>query len=683
MLNFINSLVLPVLAAALIPLLLHLLNRKKLKIIPFSSVRFLKELQSKRIRQIKLYQILIILLRMLFVIFLVLAFSRPAVRSFFLTQSSSANTTAVFILDNSYSMQAQKSVQPVFDQAKNILKDILQTFDENDHISVLTAPSQTSQLSEVNYTESEDVSQWKVSNFSPDYSILFLKAKEIFNNFPNYNRELYIISDNRIPQKAVNDSALSVLKKLNAQIYFINLAPRESFDNVSIDTAYIKTRLIELNKPVELSVILKNLSSEERETSVSLFEDQTRLAMQLINVPAQGTNQVSLYFTPSHGGFYRLKAEIEDDDLLADNNYYLSMFIPEKIEVLYVQNQPPIELKEALNTISSRTNLNIKQTDYSRWYGEALSNYQLLALNDPPQITTTFLAHLQQFADAGRDIILVPGLKLSPTDYNRLTERLVKKKLFLQLIKAKDPRQFFTLKQPNGENNLLAGVFLNRAAQIKWPEFYMYFKLISCPQPVLSFENNDPFLCRLKINKFSNLWIFGGGLSAEWSRFPFDGLFVPFLHQLFTLASNEERRTLNFTVGSPISIYLNESELQTDYQLSPPRGKPFTIIPKQTNRGLRFDFDGFNQPGHYQIFQGSKLAQLFSVNLSKQEWAEPFVDFSKLRSDLITFTPNTISKKAIQKARIGQELWQYFLALALLMLLSEMWLIKKLEGKPV
>ena len=52
--TFLNPLVLLGLAAAAIPVLLHLLNLRKLKTIEFSSLRFLKELQKTKIRRLKL-----------------------------------------------------------------------------------------------------------------------------------------------------------------------------------------------------------------------------------------------------------------------------------------------------------------------------------------------------------------------------------------------------------------------------------------------------------------------------------------------------------------------------------------------------------------------------------------------------------------------------------------------------
>ncbi len=682
MFNFINSLVLPLIAAALIPLLLHLLNRKKLKIVPFSSLRFLKELQSKRVRQIKLYQLLIILLRMLFIIFLVLAFARPTVRHFLGGKGGQARTTAVIILDNSYSMQAQQGLQSLFGRAKLSLKTILQSFNPNDHITILLPLPDSLQQLTVSKKNRLSVKRLKPTNYSPDFSSVVMRAKSIFKRFPNFNRELYLITDGKIPTTALNDSARKILKHLNARIYIINTAANIPLNNISIDSAAIQTRLAERQKPVTVSVTLENHASQTKQITVSLFDGTARMAMQLVSLPAQSKRRISLRFTPGHTGFFPLKVEIDDDDLLADNAYYLALFIPESVPVLYVQNQIPVELREALNTLSDRSNLKIRQSDYNHWYGEPLADFQLLVLNDPPQITQTFLMHLRRFLDSGHDVILIPGMRLTPTAYNRLTNQLLSKNLFKELVKVSDQNHYFTLGTLSSGTNLFGNLFENRPAKIEWPPFYQYFKLTPSGRILLRFTNGDPFLSRFSFKTSGHLWLFSAGLSMPWNRLPVSGIFLPFLHRLLSLAANNDSHSEHFIVGQPISVFLNNLKLQGSFRLIPPEGQAVIIIPRQTFRGLRFDFDGFARPGHYKIFHNKKPVRLFAVNLSKREWSKPYFNLARFRPDIRLLSPDKLSIKKLKSARSGKELWPYFLLLALMMLLLEMMLIKKLEGKP-
>ena len=101
MFTFLNSIILSALFAALIPLLIHLFNKQKTKKIKFSSLRFLKKLEKRRLKKVKIYQILLIIIRTLLIVMLVLAFARPTFSGAWnILQEPSANTTAVIILED-------------------------------------------------------------------------------------------------------------------------------------------------------------------------------------------------------------------------------------------------------------------------------------------------------------------------------------------------------------------------------------------------------------------------------------------------------------------------------------------------------------------------------------------------------------------------------------------------------
>ena len=77
MLGFLNSTILLAAAAALIPLIIHLFSRRRVKIVPFSSLRHLKAMQRRQVRRLRIRQLLLLIIRMLIILAVVLAFARP------------------------------------------------------------------------------------------------------------------------------------------------------------------------------------------------------------------------------------------------------------------------------------------------------------------------------------------------------------------------------------------------------------------------------------------------------------------------------------------------------------------------------------------------------------------------------------------------------------------------------
>ena len=126
MFTFLNSIVLSALFAALIPLLIHLFNKQKTKRIKFSSLRFLKKMEKRLLKKVKIYQILLIIIRTLLILLLVLAFARPTISgAWSILQEPSANTTAVVILDDGLNMRQYDTSGNRFNRATAKLNQVL------------------------------------------------------------------------------------------------------------------------------------------------------------------------------------------------------------------------------------------------------------------------------------------------------------------------------------------------------------------------------------------------------------------------------------------------------------------------------------------------------------------------------------------------------------------------------
>src|SRR5574341_31366 len=128
MFGFINTTLLWALAAVVLPLLIHLLTRRKLRVITVSTIAFLKRLEKEKIRQLKLRQLLLLLLRMLIVALLVLAFTRPTLRHEQSALAQRAAATAIVIIDNSLSMAAAPEGASLLAQARNQAQHLAEAF---------------------------------------------------------------------------------------------------------------------------------------------------------------------------------------------------------------------------------------------------------------------------------------------------------------------------------------------------------------------------------------------------------------------------------------------------------------------------------------------------------------------------------------------------------------------------
>src|SRR2546425_1428725 len=103
--QFLTPLFLTGLFAIAVPLWFHLIRKEHALRIPFSSLMYVPPKEIKLVRRQQLRQWPLFLLRLLLVVVLVLAFSRPYWKRFSGTWSSSS-LARVVLLDNSFSMRA-------------------------------------------------------------------------------------------------------------------------------------------------------------------------------------------------------------------------------------------------------------------------------------------------------------------------------------------------------------------------------------------------------------------------------------------------------------------------------------------------------------------------------------------------------------------------------------------------
>ena len=136
--SFLNPSFLWALPAIAIPIVIHLLSRRRLPEVRFPTTQFLRDLEPQEIRRLRLREILLLILRTLAILFLVLAFARPSLTPHN-TVAHSAAAVAILI-DDSESMGAlDEEAHPRIEAAKQRAGAILEAARSGDEISIGTS----------------------------------------------------------------------------------------------------------------------------------------------------------------------------------------------------------------------------------------------------------------------------------------------------------------------------------------------------------------------------------------------------------------------------------------------------------------------------------------------------------------------------------------------------------------
>jgi len=131
-------------AAGIAPVIIHMVMREKPRRITFPAVRFLQARVSERLRKLRLKHLLLLALRVMLIVFLALAFARPALKGGWVKRSGDANV--VIVIDDSLSMLAQSGGVTRFARARERASGFVKRLSGSARIAVGTVARPASAL---------------------------------------------------------------------------------------------------------------------------------------------------------------------------------------------------------------------------------------------------------------------------------------------------------------------------------------------------------------------------------------------------------------------------------------------------------------------------------------------------------------------------------------------------------
>lgn len=693
---FLNPAVLLGLLAASIPIIIHLFNLRKLKKIDFSTLAFLKELQKKRIRKIKLKQWMLLALRVLIILFAVLAFARPTLQSIQIGgTTSSAKTTAIFILDDTFSMSVLDQRGSYFNQGKEIIKQIISQLQEGDEVGLILVSKHTNENKLTsNFSEFiKNLDMIDLSYATGDLNSSIIKSAQLISESKNFNKEIYVISDFQ-KNKIINvrtQNDLSELLNDKVRLYSFALADKEVF-NLSVDDLKINNQIFEKDKPVEFSVTITNNSEQDVNSAVvSLFMNSERSAQKSFDVNSGQSAVVDIEAIPKSNGFVDVVAEIETDEIEQDNKRFTSIFIPERISVgLFAENQNDLNFVNfALQTAGEDKYL-IERKNINQLTSQQLSKYQTIIISANSVLNG--IEQLKDFISNGGGLIVFPSSNSDIASFNSTIKLLGlgNTTAFVGKTSVGDIKIKFD--KTDFDHPVFQNIFKNDdKKKYESPEINAYYKLSQSGKQIISLIDGSSFLNEIR-NGNGKAFIFNLSPVLSWSDFPVKSIFAPLINKSVVYLSAKEREQNVFLAGEDISINLKGSNQSQVKIIKPDKSEEFINPDQNLNRNY-FTYQNTQTAGSYKIYSGEKLIEDISVNTdpteSKTEYADKndFEDYLSQINFKGVYTSIDKEENILQKImqeRFGSELWRYFLLAAIILALVEMTIArntkKELEG---
>src|SRR5437588_8832542 len=189
--------------AVSVPIIIHLLNKRKFDRVVWAAMRFLRISVEKNQRRIQIEDLLLLVLRCLVLLLLGMALARPTLGcSAANAMLGQQDVLGVIILDNSYSMSGTDGVRSRFEQAKLAADQVLNTMPPGSSAAVILAsdlanpviPEPTHDLSKVRRTIQEARLSSRGSNLYPAVKL----AIDTLKGRSTIRKEVYAFTDGQL-----------------------------------------------------------------------------------------------------------------------------------------------------------------------------------------------------------------------------------------------------------------------------------------------------------------------------------------------------------------------------------------------------------------------------------------------------------------------------------------------------
>ena len=661
------------LGALFIPIIIHVLNRFKVRKVEYSSVALINELKSSAIYTLNLRKILILILRLLFLISLILMFARPVTKGFIPGWfAAEQDASLVVIIDNSASMTATKYGKSYLDISKNEAMAILPNFKKETQVIILQTCPPKIVFKGIN--NSSDIRN-SVKYIEPtnDYDNLWETVNNIIldEDINGVIKECIVFSDfMHFP-----DSSTVMDSKFENDWKFYFVKQGKMNKNIGVTNVSFLNRMKILSQLISIETDIKNTGIHTVENiPIELRFNNQRVGQVITEFKPDFGKSFLFQAYPIKEGVLESVISLPEDDYLLDNNWYQTIAIMDNINCGIIgPNVEDISLIEmVLESIDpDRSFLNIVRIFQPKIKRLFLDDLDMVLIHNVEGISDKAVQDLESFLERGGGVIWFQGDSSMENFHSDLFSRLDFPK---QKNLVSSGGGVFSTEVISDQSYLLQDL-QKRTIEKELPEIFNYIKVESSPNHNVHWKlnNEDPLLIEFS-KGVGNIFYFSTLLDFGWTDLPIRGMIVPLLYRLLILTGTDEINTAPVLINEPKIIDIKESNLINSWESVSPTGKTELIVPNYDQELIKIVQT--NELGIYEVYNDGKHFTSFPTRLHYNEYPREFIDGNNLKhifpkNNLRWISLDRDFNEIFSETRHGKSLWNIFLILAIIFLLIE------------
>jgi len=680
-------------AAASVPLIIHLIHRRRTRVVDFSTLRFLRLVEKRIARRRRIENWWILALRITMLVFLATALASPVLRG--AGYRGGLARARVLVIDNSYSMDLVDGGSSHLERARAAARALLDELEGGDFAAVTPlhpTPSEVRLFRDIGRSF-KALAAVKPSPGNTPLDAAVRPALEALLDAPTSRRELIILSDLQATgaRPLVEEGALEGLAGKVRVV--VMQPPARKVKNLTIASADAIPEPGGRGRGHRVVVTVLNPGDFDAAAKLTLRVDGKTAAARPVALAAGATTECALEVSDPGPGAHPASVALTRDDLAADDVRHFVIHGRRTRRVLVARDSvshiprldPAYYLVRALRPGGDgMLEPTLCRTEELARFD--LDEYAVVILADPARVPPAVAPVLFDYLRSGGGLLLVCGPTLDPEAMNRLE---------VKLDGDREPRPLEIVfgspisLEGNGATSLTLGDFdrrhpvlrdlftLTPPVDLTTPRFYRHVALEpregGAPSVIARFSNGRPALVESRIGR-GRLLVFATTLNPEWNDFPYKVSFLPFVHALVHALARDGRRKSDWVVLEPVVLHYPPGMPAPHRLILTGHGLRREQVPASTGRAAEATLGPLPEPGHYTLVErsaGSDRPRVLVANVDPEESDLRRIEARELPAEVIPLSTPEAAVAAVADPGTGFSLGLPLLAAALLCLLAE------------
>ncbi len=690
-------------AAALVPLLIHLFDRRRPRPHPFGAISFVLRSHRRTASRLKLRRLILYLLRTLILLALPVALARPEwVRPAAALAAARGPSATSIVLDTSLSMRWVGSAPPLFERARDEARDALKDLLPEESANVVLcgpAPLPPGPPSFDRRKLRATIDDARAGYGAADLGRCLELAARSLEDSPLVGKRVVVVSDFTVNALRLEAPPPTVAgpkgERVRPEWVLRDAARAEAaLPNRAIVDLRVEPALQVGARAFQFTFTVKNFSTEPvKDLEATLRVGDQVVAKGFVDLAPGGTAQKSLTHRFEQGGVATGEVAIAQDAVPEDDRRAFVVTVPRELRALVVNGSPSTVryrdeaffVDAALTSPGSPVHETLRDTEAA--FREDFSKFDLVLLLNVPAPAPEVAARLDAFVEHGGGLFVSMGDNVDPDAYNRRLGAVLPRPLRVAKTAASPGEPDLEVKSARfGEvasEHPVFSPFTGRAREgLASARFQRYMLLEAEPaaagakprsEVLAAYEDGAPAVVVTKKGA-GRVLLYTSTVDRDWADLAIRTSFLPLVQRLcaYLAGALDERDELRPRVGDTATVRPDAAA-----KLGGVRGPSGAEVVTKPQRDGTWAVGPLAEPGVHSVADaaGQPLPALsFAVVLDPSE-----SDLARLRSDELAsyFGEDSVKASGTADAARRMPFWTWLIVAAAVAFFFEGVLLRK------